>query len=137
MKKITLLVCLMLAIIPAATAVTATRTPTQLDPTGTYDGTIGYRRGGNWTAVGTINGTYELRNRGGRFTGDWTIHLQNTTANGTMRGIFHKPFFIGRVAVEGGRHTPIVGFLVSRNNTFGGRFMAPVGPALYFKGTFT
>lgn len=137
MKKIALLVCFMLAAIPIATAATTTRTQPTLDPTGTFIGSIGYRSGGNWTSVGAINGTYELRNRGGRFTGDWSIQFQNTSANGTMRGVFHPPFFFGRVSVNSGRHAPIVGFLVARNNTFGGRFMAPIGPALYYKGNFT
>ncbi len=136
MKKIALLVCFMLAIIPAATAVSITGTPHTL-ATGTFVGSIGYRSGGNWTSVGAINGTYELRNRGGRFTGDWSIQLQNKSANGTMRGVFRPPFFFGRVDINGGRHAPIVGFLIARNNTFGGRFMAPIGPALYYKGNFT
>ena len=141
MKKILILaVCLILASIPAITAATAPRTQTQpiLAPTGSFAGTIGYKNsGGNWTAVGTINGTYTLRTHGGRFTGNWSITLQNTSASGTMRGAFLKPFFIGRAAITDGRHAPIVGFLFSRNDTFAGRFMSVAGPALYFKGTFT
>ena len=54
-----------------------TQTLTVLDPTGTFDGSIGHRRQGNWTAIGAINGTYLLRNRFGRFNGEWSIHLQN------------------------------------------------------------
>ena len=141
MKKILILaVCLMLATIPAVTATTTPSTLTQpiLAPTGTFTGTIGYKgSGGNWTAVGTINGTYTLRTHGGHFTGDWTLQLQNTSASGTMRGNFFKPFFFGRVAITGGRHAPVVGFLFTKNETFGGRFMSTAGPALYFKGTYT
>jgi hypothetical protein len=140
MKKITLLaICLMLASIPLVTAATTPRTQIlPFDPTGTYTGSIGFRGGnGNWTSVGAINGSYELRNKGGRFIGDWSIELQNKSANGTMRGFFRSPFMFGRVAINGGRQAPIVGFLMARNNTFAGRFMAPVGPALYVKGNFT
>jgi hypothetical protein len=141
MKKIAILaVCLMLASISVVTAATLPRTHNQpiLDPTGSFAGSIGYKRqGGNWTSVGDINGSYELRNKGGRFTGDWSINLQNNSASGTIRGVFRTPYFFGRVLVDGGRRAPIVGFLFARNNTFAGRFMAPVGPALYFKGTFT
>jgi hypothetical protein len=32
---------------------------------------------------------------------------------------------------------PIVGFIKVQNGQFIGRFMAPVGPALYFWGTYT
>lgn len=138
MKNLTpLAICLMLVSIPLATAATTLHPQTQiLAPTGAYEGSIGYRGGGgNWTSVGAINGTYELRNKGGRFIGDWSIQLQNKSMNGTMRGFFHPPFMFGHIDTTG-HHAPIVGFLMAKNNTFAGRFMAPVGPALYFKGTY-
>jgi hypothetical protein len=139
MKKLLLLaICLMLVSIPLATAATTPRQILPFAPTGSYEGSVGFRgAGGNWTPVGAINGSYELRNKGGRFQGDWNIQIQNTTANGTMRGLFRPPFMFGRISISDGRRAPIVGFLMARNNTFAGRFMAPVGPALYFKGTFT
>jgi hypothetical protein len=139
MKKVgILIICLMLACIPLVTGVTIPKIQTPLfAPTGTYEGSIGYRTGGkNWTSIGAMNGTYTLRTKGGHFTGDWSVQAQNKSATGTMRGFFHPPFMFGRIAIDGGRNAPIVGFLVARNNSFGGRFMAPVGPALYFKGTY-
>jgi len=102
---------------------------------GTFEGSIGPRIHGNKT-VGTISGTYELRNRGGRFTGNWDITIQNKSASGTMRGVFARHFLFGKITIaETNRTMPIVGFLGVRNETFTGRFMAPVGPALYFWGT--
>jgi hypothetical protein len=109
-----------------------------LDPNGTFDGFIGFRQQGNWTTVGTINGTYELRNRFGRFNGAWSIQHQNQSASGTMRGGFGKQILIGRITIEGRNRTmPIIGFIGFRNEIFFGRYMSLVGPALYFKGTYT
>lgn len=103
----------------------------------TFEANIGYKRQGqNATIVGTINGTYELRNRGGRFTGDW----ETANRTGTVRGRFGRHLLIGRIStmVNGTeRSLPVIGFLRTQNNTLIGRFMAPVGPALYFWGTYT
>jgi hypothetical protein len=108
-----------------------------LNPTGTFEGNIGYKRQGqNATIVGTINGTYEMRNRGGRFTGDWAT--ENRT--GTFRGVFGRHILIGKISlmVNGTEKSlPIVGFIRAQNGSFIGRFMAPVGPALYFWGEYT
>ncbi len=104
---------------------------------GSFEGSIGPRPHGNQT-VGSITGSYELRNRGGRFNGNWSISVQNTSKSGTMRGAFVRIFFIGRVTIEGvNRTVPIIGFLRHVNGSFVGRFMAPVGPALYFWGTYS
>jgi len=104
---------------------------------GTFEGSIGPRIHGNQT-VGNFSGTYELRNRGGRFTGEWAISIHNTSKSGTMRGAFIRIFILGRVTIGGVNRTmPIVGFIKSTNGTFVGRFMAPMGPALYFWGTYT
>jgi hypothetical protein len=104
---------------------------------GTFEGNVGYKRQGqNATIVGTINGTYETRNRGGRFTGDWAT--ENRT--GTLRGAFGRHFLIGKIStmVNGTtRSLPIVGFIRYNNSQFIGRFMAPIGPALYFWGEYT
>jgi hypothetical protein len=144
-KLLVLSLCVVLAstsIVTASPLFSMTRTkmqtPTVLDPTGTFDGSIGYQRQGNWTEVGTISGTYELQNRFSRFNGEWSIQLQNRSATGTMRGGFGRHILIGRITIEGrDRALPIIGFIGFRNETFFGRFMSLIGPALYFQGTYT
>jgi len=104
---------------------------------GAFEGSIGPRPHGNQT-VGSFSGTYHLRNRGGRFIGNWTISLQNFSASGTMRGFFARHIILGRISVsQDNRTLPVIGFLRANNDTFAGRAMAPVGPALYFWGTYT
>jgi len=142
MKKI-IIVCLCLLFIGASVATAAPDLSQQTTQTiqsfssGTFEGNIGYKRQGqNATIVGTINGTYELRNRGGRFIGDWAA--ENRT--GTLRGGFGRNFLVGRITVmvNGTERTlPIVGFIRTQDGQFIGRFMAPVGPALYFWGDYT
>ena len=142
MKKImTISLCLLfvgvliVAASPALTQQTTQKMPLAL--TGTFEGNIGYKRQGqNATIVGTISGTYEMRNRSGRFTGDWAT--ENRT--GTFRGGFGRHILLGRInaMVNGTERTlPIVGFIRTQDNQFIGRFMAPVGPALYFWGNYT
>ena len=105
--------------------------------TGSFEGSMGPRPHGNKT-VGSFSGTYELRSRGGRFTGDWNLSFQNKSASGTMKGMFARHFMFGRITItETNKKAPIVGFLRANNETFAGRVMAPVGPALYFWGTYT
>jgi hypothetical protein len=110
--------------------------PTTLNLGGTFDGNIGYKRQNqDPTVVGTILGSYEIRNRGGIFTGNWVT--ENRT--GTFRGIFAKHIIIGKITslINGtDRSLPIVGFYGGRDGQFIGRFMAPVGPALYFWGNY-
>jgi hypothetical protein len=141
MKKITI-ICLGLLFIGVSIAAAAPGLTSQLTQTmplaqnGTFEGNVGYKRQGqNATIVGTITGTYEMRNRGGRFTGDWAT--ENRT--GTFRGAFGRHFLIGRISItvnETERTVPIVGFLRVQDGQFIGRFMAPVGPALYFWGEY-
>ncbi|DAC72908.1 MAG TPA: hypothetical protein DSN98_02800 [Thermoplasmata archaeon] len=141
MKKImTISLCLLfigVSIAAAAPGLTQQTTQTMpLVPTGTFSGVVSPRRGPNATVVGTISGNYTLRNRGGRFTGDWAT--ENRT--GTIRGGFGKHILIGRISilVNGTEKSlPIVGFIKAQDGQFVGRFMAPVGPALYFWGDFT
>ena len=142
MKKIlTIGLCLLFFGVTTAVAIPnlsqQTTQPTPLFSDGTYQGNIGYKRPNqNATIVGTMNGNYTMRARGGRFTGDWTT--ENRT--GIMRGAFGRHLLIGRIStlVNGTEQSlPIVGFLRAQNNSFIGRFMAPVGPALYFWGTYT
>ena len=142
MKKIlTILLCLSFLGVTTAVATPILSQKilqqTPLDPTGAFQANIGYKRQGeNATVVGTMNGTYEMRARGGRFIGDW--YTENKT--GTFRGGFGRHFLIGRITipVNGTERTlPVVGFLRAQDGEFIGRFMAPVGPALYFWGTYT
>jgi len=141
MKKImTISLCLLflgVSIAVAAPGLTQQTTQiTTLDPTGTFDGVVSPQRGPNATIVGTISGNYTLRNRGGRFTGDWAT--ENRT--GTFRGGFGRHIIIGRISIMVNgteRMLPIVGFIGAKDGQFAGRFMAPVGPALYFRGTYT
>lgn len=142
MKKIlTLSICLLFIGVTAAAATPAlTPEATKMTPTfagGMFVGSIGYKRQGeNATIVGTINGTYEMRARGGRFNGEWATENRS----GTLRGRFARHYLIGRVTlmVNGTeRNVPIVGFLRAVDGQFIGRFMAPVGPALYFWGDYT
>ncbi|MDH7517277.1 MAG: hypothetical protein QHH19_02925 [Candidatus Thermoplasmatota archaeon] len=142
MRKLSIIaVCFLLATVSIATASTISIEKTQasfLAQNGTFDGTIGYHVNGNWTAIGTINGTYQQRLRGYRFDGTWTLQGQNQTFVGTMRGVFRRHILLGRVTAEGYERTlPIIGFIGFKEGNFVGRFMAPVGPALYFKGTYT
>ena len=145
MKKILIMaICVLFASVSIATAmplsfVAKTQTPTILVQTGTFDGTIGYQaQGGGWTAVGTLTGTYEQSARGYRFDGTWTIQKQDQTLTGTMKGVFGKHILVGRITADAnGKSLPIVGFIGFKEDNFGGRFMAPVGPALYFRGTYT
>ncbi len=143
MKKITIFLISMLFLgVTLTTAMPSTITknqPIALLPTfdGSFEGTIGPKPHDNKT-IGNISGTYETRNRGGRFNGEWEISLQNTSKSGTVRGIFFRIFVLGKVTIEGiNRTVPIVGFIKAKDGTFVGRWMAPVGPAFYFWGTYT
>lgn len=125
--------------IVAATLIFPKQTAPQitLDPTGTFNGNIGYKRQGqNATILGTMTGNYELRSKGGVFTGDWAT--KNKT--GTFKGVFGRNILIGKIIIiVNGTETslPIVGFYTNKDGQFLGRFMAPVGPALYFWGKYT
>lgn len=147
MRKITVCMVCFLCVSMVSTTVLSvpialnqnTSTSCSIQPTlGTYNGSIGLRRPNNATELGTISGTYMMRQRGGHFLGEWT--LRNDTQSGIMKGIFTKHFLIGKISalINGTNRTlPIIGFLKFSNNEFVGRFMAPVGPALYFWGTYT
>ncbi len=140
-KKLSMVsLCLLIGVSIAAATPRIPQQTTEtivLDPTGTFDGNIGYKQQDqNATIVGTISGTYEIRNRGGIFTGDWVT--ENRT--GIFTGVFGKNILIGKITIivnETEKSLPIVGFYGGRNGQFIGRFMAPVGPALYFWGNYT
>jgi len=141
MKKImTISLCLIflgVSIAVASPGLTQQTTIVPLYLNGTFEGNIGPRPPNqNGSIIGTMNGTYQMRNRGGRFLGEW----QTENRTGSMRGVFGRHLLFGRVStmVNGTLRTlPIVGFLRANNNSFVGRFMAPRGPALYFWGTYT
>jgi len=140
-KKIAIIsVCLLLGVSIATATPGFTqqiKSSTTLALTGTFDGNIGYKRPDqNATIVGMISGTYEIRDKGGIFTGD----LVTEKRIGTFRGVFGRNILIGKFTtlVDGTEKSlPIVGFYGDRNGQFIGRFMAPVGPALYFWGNYT
>ncbi len=141
MKKLAIIgICILfigVTIAAATPTLTKNASPVTLNSTGAFQANIGYKRQGqNATVVGTMNGTYEMRARGGRFIGNW--YTENRT--GTIRGGFLRHFLIGRITIlvnETERTLPIVGFLRAQDGQLIGRFMAPVGPALYFWGDYT
>jgi len=108
---------------------------------GTFTGEIGFLRSREWNKVGEISGTYTQRNRFLGFNGDWEITTGDLTGTtGTMQGGFGRNILLGRITIsDSGRQAPIIGFIRFNQDTgeFAGRFMSIVGPALYFKGTFT
>jgi hypothetical protein len=111
----------------------------RLDQTGIYDGFLGFQVKGNWTEIGTINGSYYLRNRFGRFNGKWSIKLKNDTITGTMKGRFGKRFLIGLIAIDGfDRSMSIIGFININvmEMTIHGRFMPLIGPPLSYRGVY-
>jgi len=140
-KKIaTISLYLILGVLISTAAPSFTQQITQattLNLTGEFDGNIGYKLPDQEaTIVGTISGTYEIRDKGGIFSGDWAT--DNRT--GTFGGVFGKNILIGKIAtlVDGTEKSlPIVGFYREKNGQFIGRFMAPVGPALYCWGNYT
>jgi hypothetical protein len=145
MKKIQALLTLFILLgTISATAVPLSVEKTITTPvtseTGTYEGEIGYKRSGEWNAVGEISGTYNTRNRFIKFNGQWEItEGQYAGITGTMRGFIVKRYIFFRAAKDGSdRSLPFVGFFEYREETkeFGGRFMSTIGPALYFKGTY-
>ena len=126
----------------SATAVTIEDTQTTPKPaqTGTFTGEIGYKKDGEWNKVGDLSGTYEQKNKFYRFEGTWEITVGEKTGSGTMTGIFGKHILYGKITItESGKKAPIIGFIGFNTETqeFTGRAMSIVGPALYFKGTYT
>ena len=143
MKKITIVsICLLLVGVSIAGATSETNQQVQKTPIltmGTFNANLSKQiPGPNATIVGTVNGSYNGTQNRGRFMGTWYVGNQT----GTFKGGYRKIFFIGlvRAMVNGSvRNIPIIGFIriVPTDHIIKGRFMAPVGPALYFKGTYT
>jgi len=113
--------------------------PTFLDPEGSFSGFIGIPKQQDPIIIGNISGVYKLRNRGGAFNASWDINTENYSGFGTVRGIFGRHIFLGRLSIEGFNRTlPIIGFIKfdTENFKFIGRGMSYIGPALYFWGTY-
>ena len=108
---------------------------------GNYSGEIGDFKSKEWFKIGELSGTYEQKNKFYRFDGSWEIIKgQYAGSTGTMQGIFGKHILYGKIIIsESGKKAPIIGFIGFNETvkTFKGRFMSVVGPALYFKGTYT
>jgi len=125
----------------SASATTNIQIEEKTTAAGTFTGEIGFLRSTEWNKAGEISGTYTQRNRFLGFNGNWEITTGNLTGTtGTMQGGFGRNILIGRITISNsGRQAPIIGFIGFRPDSgeFGGRFMSIVGPALYFKGTFT
>ena len=111
-----------------------------VDPDGSFSGYIGYLRlQQDPVILGNISGVYKIRNRGGGFNASWDIDYQNKSGSGTVKGIFGRYILLGRLSVEGFNKTlPIIGFIGfnTENQTFLGRAMSIIGPALHFWGTY-
>jgi len=110
-----------------------------LDPDGSFTGYIGFPRPQDPIILGNISGLYKLRNRGGGFNASWDIDFQNHSGTGTVRGIFGRHILLGRLSADGFNKTlPIIGFIRfnTENQTFIGRAMSFIGPALYFWGIY-
>ena len=124
--------------VSATTNISIEKKPTNA---GTFTGEIGFLRSREWNKAGEISGTYTQRNRFQSFNGDWEITTGDYTGTrGTMQGGFGRNILLGRITLgDSGKQAPIIGFIRFNQDTgeFGGRFMSVIGPALYFKGTFT
>lgn len=111
--------------------------PIEIAATGSFFANVSVQRPGpNATIIGTIAGNYTAQNNRGRFNGTWTT----VNHTGTLQGRFGRHHVMGRISmmVNGTqRSLPFIGFLVMRDGVFGGRAMSYIGPALYFKGTYT
>lgn len=101
--------------------------------TGEITGSIGYGNGEGWQEVATMDGNYKEGQRAGFFHAD----VIGSERSGSISGYFGRHMIVGRITGDQGR-LPFIGFIRinQQNNTFVGRAMAPVGPALYFAGTF-
>ncbi len=110
-----------------------------IDPDGSFSGYIGIPKQQDPIIMGNISGVYKLRNRVGGFNASWDIDFKNYSGTGTIRGIFGRHILLGKLSAEGFNRTlPIIGFIGfnTENQTFKGRAMSIIGPALYFWGTY-
>jgi len=110
-----------------------------VEPDGIFSGYIGIPKQQDPIIMGNISGVYKLGNRGGAFNASWDIEYKNFSGTGTLLGFFGKNILLGKLSAEGYNKTlPIIGFIGfdKSNQTFIGRAMSVIGPALYFWGTY-
>jgi len=133
-KKIAVIgICLLFCSLAVSSTVSADEIVPE-EWTGELTGSIGYRNSEGWQEVASLDGNYKIGQRAGFFHAD----VIGSERSGSISGYFGRNMIVGRITGEQGR-LPIIGFtrINQQNNTFGGRAMAPVGPALYFVGAFT
>ena len=133
-------ICVLLVGISIASAVqTNTEEVKVLAADGSFSGYIGFPKKQDPIILGNISGVYKLGKRGGAFNATWDIEFKNVSGSGTIRGVFGKHILLGKLSAEGYNKTlPIIGFIGfdKNNQTFIGRAMSVVGPALYFWGNY-
>lgn len=132
-KKILVLgICLLFCSLALGSTVSASEIVPE-EWTGQITGSIGYGNREGWQEVATMDGNYKIGQRAGFFHAD----VIGSERSGTISGYFGRNMIVGRLSGEQGR-LPFIGFIRinQQNSTFIGRAMAPVGPALYFVGTF-
>jgi len=140
-KLLSIFLIFLLTATISASATTNIQIEEKSTTAGPFTGEIGFLRSREWNKVGEISGTYNQRNRFLGFNGDWEITTGDYTGTtGTMQGGFGRNILLGSITIsDSGRQAPIIGFIRFNQDAgeFAGRFMSVVGPALYFKGTFT
>jgi hypothetical protein len=110
-----------------------------LDPDGSFSGYIGILKDPDPIIFGNISGEYKMGKRIGGINGSFDISFKNQSVYGTMRCLFGKRIFLGKLAIEGFNRTlPVIGFIqINKDNlTFKGRAMSFKGPAPHFWGTY-
>ena len=132
-------ILIVLMSIPIVTAQPIMKDARVIDPDGSFSGYIGIPKQQDPIIMGNISGVYKLRNRVGVFNASWDIDYKNHSGSGIVRGIFGKHIMLGKLFVEGFNKTlRVIGFIGfdKVNQTFKGRAMSIIGPALYFWGTY-
>jgi hypothetical protein len=130
---------IMLVSMSMVTAVQPIKDARVLEPDGSFSGYITDILQQDPIILGNISGVYKMRNRGGGFNASWDLEYQNFSGSGTVRGFFGRHILLGKLSIVGYDKTlPIIGFIFfdKLNQTFIGRAMSFIGPALYFWGTY-
>ena len=142
MKKffaISAIIILLVSISMASAVQIKTKDAKLIEADGSFTGFIGVPKQQDPIIMGNISGVYLIRNKGGAFNASWDINYENKTGSGTVRGVFGKKILLGKLSADGYNKTlPIIGFIGfdKNNQTFIGRAMSVVGPAIYFWGTY-
>ena len=141
MRKLLAIFAVMIVLmsIPIVTAQPISKDAKVIDPDGSFSGYIGFPKQQNPVIIGNISGIYKLGKRGGGFNASWDIDYKNHSGSGTVRGFFGKHIMLGKLSVDGFNKTlRVIGFIGfdKVNQTFKGRAMSVIGPALYFWGEY-